>query len=71
MAQDCPACGYKHSKNEHDESCPSCGFGPHVDESAAEWAQRWKDRGMPWSSMMVPQPRAWDPTSESPDDKEK
>lgn len=70
MLNPCPACGYRAVDNDRDEeaagNCPSCGFmpepGPESKASAAEWRRRWVERGMPWTSMAVPQPRDWDPT---------
>jgi hypothetical protein len=55
-----------------DEICPCCGIQFGYDDFAAgdikdratvhqEWRERWKQRGMPWSSLGRTPPVGWDP----------
>ena len=54
------------------EICPSCGIHFGYDDMAGgdadrrqavydTWRARWIDRGMPWTSVGMQRPSAWDP----------
>jgi hypothetical protein len=74
MTHVCPACGWPHLQEPPRspegggsyEICPSCGFQPGVTDddeghAPAEWRAAWSIKGMPWSSVGVPPPKAWNP----------
>jgi hypothetical protein len=68
MPKSCPACSYEANDDAQARiACPCCGFEPASGGDAAEWRRHWKACGMPWSSMMVPQPQNWDPTRQLDD----
>jgi hypothetical protein len=74
MTYVCPVCGYP---GLHDpprgeatggsyEICPSCGFQFGVSDedrgiSDEQWREAWIQAGMPWNSVGIKQPLAWNP----------
>ncbi|PZQ45427.1 MAG: hypothetical protein DI556_22730 [Rhodovulum sulfidophilum] len=74
MNYQCPVCGYAglqepprdlESGGSY-EICPSCGFQFGVSDSDLcirdeDWRAAWIESGMPWSSVSIKPPPAWDP----------
>lgn len=69
----CPVCGYSKLKQAPRstsgggsyEICPACGFQFGVSDdndgiSYNQWRESWITRGLPWSSIGIPQPKKWD-----------
>ena len=74
MAHVCSTCGWPHlhepprsaASGGSYEICPSCGFQPGVTDddegyTPVEWRTAWIKKGMPWTSVGVRRPAAWNP----------